>query len=103
MIKNYLEFNQEVFALKVYEPRNVKPYNQNQMELFPPSVRNLIEDDHLCMVVNDVVKELDLSCLYKKFSAEGNRPYHPVMMLKVLLYAYATGIFSSRKIAKSES
>lgn len=53
MIKNSLEFNQEVFALKVLEPRNVKPYNQNQMELFPPSVQNLIEDDHLCMVVND--------------------------------------------------
>lgn len=87
--------------MKVLEPRNVKPYNQNQMELFPPSVQNLIEDDHLCMVVNDVVKELDLSCLYKKVSAEGNPPYHPVMMLKVLLYAYATGIFSSRKIAKS--
>jgi transposase len=101
MIENYLEFNQEVFALKVLEPRNVKPYNQNQMELFPPTVRNLIEDDHLCMVVNDVVKELDLSCLYQKVSAEGNPPYHPAMMLKVLLYAYATGIFSSRKIAKS--
>ena len=53
------------------------------------------------MVVNDVVKELDLSCLYKKVSAEGNPPYHPAMMLKVLFYAYATGIFSSRKIAKS--
>jgi len=101
MINICLKINQEVFILKVSEPRNVKPYNQNQMELFPPSVQSLIEDDHLCMVVNDVVKELDLSCLYKKVSAEGNPPYHPAMMLKVLLYAYATGIFSSRRISKS--
>ena len=101
MIKDGLKINQEVFALKVLEPRNVRPYNQNQMELFPPSVQSLIEDDHLCMVVNDVVKTLDLSCLYKKVAAEGNPPYHPAMMLKVLLYGYATGIFSSRKIAKS--
>ena len=59
-----MEFDQEVFALKVLDPRNVKPYNQNYMKLFPPSVHSLIEDDHLSMVVNDVIKELDISCLY---------------------------------------
>jgi len=87
--------------LKIPEPRNLRPYNQDQMELFPPSVRSLIEDDHLCMVVNDVVKAMDLSCLYQKVSHEGNPAYHPAMMLKILFYAYAKGIFSSRNIAQA--
>ena len=87
--------------MKVSEPRNVRPYNQDQMDLFPPSVRSLIEDDHLCLLVNDIVKALDLSCLYQKVSAEGNPPYHPAMMLKILFYAYGKGIFSSRKIAEA--
>lgn len=85
--------------MKPQTPRNVRPYNQSQMDLFPPSVRNLIADDHACLVINDVVDTLDLSCLYKKVAHEGNPPYHPAMMLKVLFYAYAKGIFSSRKIA----
>ena len=87
--------------MRISEPRNVRPYNQDQMDLFPPSVRSLIEADDLCLVVNDVVKTLDLSCLYKKISTEGNPAYHPAMMLKIYFYAYATGIFSSRKMAQA--
>jgi len=87
--------------LKYPEPKNVRTYSQHQMQMFPPSVRSLIEDDHLCLVVDDVVKVLDLSCLYQKVSAEGNPPYHPAMMLKILFYSYASGIFSSRNIAKA--
>lgn len=95
--------SQKEIPVKCSEPQNVRPYNQNQMQMFPPNVRSLIEDDHLCLVVNDVVKALDLSCLYTKVSSEGNPPYHPAMMLKTLFYAYASGIFSSRKIAKAIS
>ena len=87
--------------MKYPEPKNVRTYSQHQMQMFPPSVRSLIEDDHLCLVVDDVVKVLDLSCLYQKVSAEGNPPYHPAMMLKILFYSYASGIFSSRNIAKA--
>lgn len=87
--------------MRVSEPRNLRPYHQDQMELFPPSVKSLIEDDHLCMIVNDVVKEMDLSCLYQKISHEGNPAYHPAMMLKILFYAYTRGIFSSRRIAQA--
>ena len=71
------------------------------MTLFPPSVQSLIESDDLCMIVNDVVKTLDLSCLYQKVSSEGNPSYHPAMMLKIYFYAYARGIFSSRRIAQA--
>lgn len=85
--------------MKIPNPSNVRPYNQKQMDLFPPSVRSLIADDHICVVINDVIGALDLSCLYKKVASEGNPPYHPAMMLKILFYAYAKGVFSSRKIA----
>lgn len=85
--------------MKTPAPPNLRPYNQHQMELFPPSVRNLIADDHLCLVVNDVIDTLELSCLYQKVAHEGNPAYHPAMMVKVLFYAYAKGLFSSRKIA----
>lgn len=87
--------------MKVLEPENVRPYCQNQSFLFPPNLRDMIVDDDLSIVVDDVVNSLDLSCIYKKVSSEGNLPYHPKMMLKVLFYAYASGIFSSRKIAKA--
>ena len=87
--------------LKVCEPRNLRPYIQKQSLLFPANLLDFINDDDLCMVVDDVVNTLDLSCLYVKVSSEGNMAYHPKMMLKVLFYAYASGIFSSRKIAKA--
>ena len=52
--------------------------------------------------VADTVNALDLSSFYERYEGDGrrNRPYHPAMMVKVLIYAYATGVFSSRKIAK---
>lgn len=87
--------------MKIPAPKNVRPYCQNQSLLFPPNLMDFIKDDELCMVVDDVVNNLDLSCLYGKVSKEGNMPYHPKMMLKVLFYSYANGIFSSRNIAKA--
>jgi transposase len=87
--------------LKVAEPKNLRPYCQNQSQLFPANLLDFIKDDDLCMVVDDVVNNLDLSCLYVNIATEGNMAYHPKMMLKVLFYAYASGIFSSRKIAKA--
>jgi len=87
--------------LKISEPKNVRPYNQKQSLLFPPNLMDFIKNDDLCMVIDDVVNALDLSCLYIKVSHEGNMPFHPKMMLKVLFYSYAVGIFSSRNIAKA--
>ena len=87
--------------MKIPEPKNLRPYCQNQSLLFPANLMDFIKKDDLCMVVDDVVNSLDLSCLYAKVSPEGNTAYHPKMMLKVLFYAYASGIFSSRNIAKA--
>ena len=69
--------------------------------MFPPHLRDLIPDEHLAVILNDVVETIDLSCLYNKVPLEGNPSYHPKMMLKVLLYAYSNGIFSSRKIQQA--
>lgn len=87
--------------MKVCEPKNLRPYCQNQSLLFPANLLDFIKDDDLCMVIDDVVNNLDLSCLYVNIASEGNMAYHPKMMLKVLFYAYASGIFSSRNIAKA--
>ena len=73
--------------MKHPEPTNARPYKQDQMRLFYPSVQSMIEDDHLCLVVNDVVNLLDLSCLDSKVSSESNPPYYPAMMLKIQFYA----------------
>lgn len=77
---------------------NVKNYDQNQSLLFPPHLRDFLPDDHQAVIISDIVETMDLSCLYRKLSTEGNQAYHPKMMFKILSYAYANGIFSSRKI-----
>ncbi len=80
---------------------NARPYEQNQSLLFPPNIRQLIADDHPAVIINDIVNTMDLRSFYSKISTEGPPSYHPAMMLKVLIYAYANGIFSSRKIQKA--
>ena len=80
---------------------NTRKYCQDQALMFPPHVRDLLPDDHLAVILNDVIETLDLSCIYKKVPLEGSPSYHPKMMLKVLVYAYSSGIFSSRKIQQA--
>jgi transposase len=80
---------------------NTYPYCQEQQLLFPPRIKDKLPDDHLSVVINDVVETLNLTPLYHKVPSEGHPSYHPKMMLKILIYAYATGTFSSRKIAKA--
>ena len=57
---------------------------------------------HLAYFISEVVEELELGAFYARYEGDGRRnaPYEPRMMLKVLVYAYATGVFSSRQIAK---
>jgi transposase len=105
-LKKYAIFDSKInnfkeSSLKVFEPKNLRPYCQSQRLLFPPNLREVIADDDLCLVVDEVVNLLDLSALYAKVPSEGNLSYHPKMMLKIVVYAYASGIFSSRKIAKA--
>jgi len=60
-----------------------------------------LPEDHLARFVVDVVKLLDLRAIYAKYSERGGMPYAPEVLLGLLLYGYATGVFSSRKIERA--
>ena len=80
---------------------NYRPYEPDQPFLFPPSPRDWLPRDHLAYFISDTLDQLDLSALHQPYEGDGrrNQPYHPTMLVKVLVYAYATGVFSSRRIA----
>lgn len=77
---------------------NFKLYNQRQATLFPHSFDEIIPAKHPVRVVDQVVESINIQPLLKAYSKEGNPSYHPKMLLKVMLYAYMTNIYSSRKI-----
>lgn len=83
-------------------PTSYLPYQPTQDLLLPPSLRDWLPQDHLAHYISDTIDELDLSAFYRRYEGGGprNQPFHPAMMVKVLVYAYATGVFSSRKIAR---
>ena len=77
-------------------------YAPEQSLLLPPDVREWLPEGHLAHHISDLVDGLDLTAFYAPYAGDGRRnaPYEPRMMVKVLLYAYATGVFSSRGIAR---
>ena len=77
-------------------------YAPDQSLLLPPDVRAWLPEGHLAHHVSDLVDGLDLTAFYVPYEGDGRRnaPYEPRMMVKVLIYAYATGVFSSRGVAK---
>jgi len=73
----------------------------NQSLLFPPSLHDWLPENHLARFLSDVVNALDLEAIYASYSEKDGRgmsAYAPAMMVRVLLYGYATGVYSSRKI-----
>ena len=79
-----------------------RPYHPDQILMLPPDLREWVSEGHLAHHVSDLVDAVDLSAFYAPYRGDGRRnsPYDPRMMVKVLIYAYATGTFSSRKMAK---
>jgi len=78
-----------------------RSYDPDQAFLMPVSMREWLPSDHLAYFISDVGDHLDLSAIMKRYEEEkGYPPYHPAMMVKVLLYAYCIGVPSSRKIEK---
>jgi transposase len=77
-----------------------KEYRQDQNFLLPPSLDEFVPEDHDVRIMNDVVDTLDLSPLLNQYEGGGAPAYHPAMMLKVIIYAYSLGIYSSRRIAQ---
>jgi transposase/cell division septum initiation protein DivIVA len=82
--------------------KTYKTYNQNQMSLIPQTWEDCLRPDHIARFINDVVEEIDIREIQKVYETElrGYPPYHPRMMLKILIYGYCTGVRSSRKIAQ---
>ncbi|MDT3670210.1 MAG: IS1182 family transposase [Aromatoleum sp.] len=78
------------------------PYCPQQQMLLPQALQEWLPEGHLAYFISDAVDGLDLSAFHARYAGGGprNQPFHPAMMVKVLLYAYATGVFSSRKIAR---
>ena len=78
------------------------PYQPDQQYLLPCALQEWLPQAHLAYFISDTVDSLNLSAFHVRYAGGGsrNQPFHPAMMVKVLVYAYATGVFSSRKIAK---
>ena len=68
-------------------------YEPDQSLLLPPSPRDWLPEDHLAYFISDAVESLDLGAFYERYEGDGrrNRPFEPRMMIKVILYGYATG------------
>jgi transposase len=82
--------------------KTFRSYNQDQMLLMPPSLDDWLPDDHTARFISEIVDEcLDLGAIYGSYQeAAGAPPYDPAMMLKLLLYAYSTGVTSSREMER---
>ena len=79
-----------------------RPYLPNQEMLLPPSLQEWLPEGHLAYFIGDTIDALDLSAFFARYAGGGarNQPFHPAMMVKILVYGYATGVFSSRKIER---
>src|SRR5207237_9332642 len=79
--------------------KTFRSYDLSQRLLLPPDLREWLRDDHLALYVSDVVEQLDLSEILNSYEDDlrGRPPYHPAMMVKLLIYGYCTGRMSSRK------
>ncbi len=69
--------------------------------LLPPSLDEWLPEDHLARFVVEIVERLDTSALERSYGGGGSAPYHPKVLLALLFYGYATGVFSSRKLERA--
>ena len=69
--------------------------------LLPPSVNDWLNEDHLARFVVEVIDQLDLSNLTRQYAGHGSKAYHPATLLAILVYGYATGVFSSRRLERA--
>jgi transposase len=79
-----------------------RPYEPQQEMLLPASLQDWLPKGHLAYFIGDTVDALDLGAFYARYAGGGarNQPFHPAMMVKLLVYGYATGVFSSRKMER---
>jgi transposase len=80
---------------------NFRPIDRDTAFLFPPSVDEWLPQRHLARYVVEVIEGLDLSEMVKAYRGSGSASYHPAMLLSLLIYGYATAVFSSRAIERA--
>jgi transposase len=80
---------------------NFRPINRDTGFLLPPSVDEWLPQRHLARFVVEVIDRLDLSELEKSYRGSGSASYHPAMLLGLLIYGCATGVFSSRALERA--
>ena len=84
--------------------KTFRPYSLDQQLLLPPDMRSWLPEGDLALFVSDVVDELDLSAImaaYEGGEGRGQPPYHPALMVKLLVYGYCVGMPSSRKLERA--
>lgn len=84
--------------------KNFRPYQIDELYILPPDIREWLAPGHLALFVSDVVDGFDLGAIlsvYGKGTGSGMPPYHPAMMVKLLMYGYCIGKTSSRKIERA--
>ena len=77
------------------------PVDRDTAYLLPPSVDEWLPDDHLARFVVEVIEQLDLGELTRQYAGRGSAAHHPSVLLGLLIYGYATGVHSSRKIERA--
>jgi transposase len=80
---------------------NFRPIDRQTAYLLPPSVEDWLPEEHLARFVVDIVDQLDLSAMSKAYRGSGSASYHPCLLVGLLVYGYATGVFSSRKLERA--
>ena len=80
---------------------NFRQCDRETPYLLPPSVDEWLPTDHLARFVVDIIEQLDLSSLSRQYRGAGSAAYHPSVLLALLVYGYATGTFSSRRIEQA--
>jgi transposase len=77
------------------------PVDRDTAYLLPPSVDEWLPSDHLARFVVEVIEQLDLSDLVRQYAGRGSAAHHPAVLLGLLIYGYASGVHSSRKIERA--
>ena len=75
--------------------------DRDTLYLLPPSIQEWLPEQHLARFVVEIVEQINLQSLKASYCGRGSQPYNPEMLVALLFYGYATGVFSSRKLERS--
>lgn len=78
-----------------------QPIRRDMDFLLPPSINDWLPEQHLARFVVEIVEQLDLTRMERAYRGSGSAPFHPALLLSILVYGYATGVFSSRKLERA--